>query len=204
MSSGLNPDMSTGSGYVAPGAQTVKEQHLSDSNPHRGAESKDAASSGETGPACAAAAALGFRRSDCPASFVWSGRDLGAEPPCARLSPLSTGKMKNKMSLKESFFNLDHFPQPSVKIFTPNPFPFLNVCVNQFDLGCNFFFFFIKPVALLSACFTFQFSPSTESSSPPPVYGLNLISSNEWHHHFSLLPQSLKHSLSSASFSICK
>lgn len=102
MSSGLNPDMSAGSGYVAPGTQTVKEQRLSDSNPHRGAESKDPASNGETSPACAAAAALGFRRSACPASFrvEWAvplGRSLLA--PGSRLL-LTAGKMKNKMCLK--------------------------------------------------------------------------------------------------------
>lgn len=40
-----------------------KERCLADAHPRRGAESRNPASSGESGPACAAAAALGFRGS---------------------------------------------------------------------------------------------------------------------------------------------
>lgn len=113
----------------------------------------------------------GSARSAGPASFrvAWaipSGRSLLALLSC-RL--LIAKEKENKVCLKEIFLNrnLDHVLQPFIKIFVPNPFPFLNVCVNQFDLGCGDFFLLIEPVALLGACSTFQFSPTTESSSPP-------------------------------------
>lgn len=65
-----------------------KEQRIPDSSEHRGAENRDLASSGKTGPACAVAAALGFRRSAWPDLLPGgAGGTIPAEPPCAPPSP---------------------------------------------------------------------------------------------------------------------
>ena len=65
MSSGLNPDMLAGFCYAVSGTRTDKRKSRGSQTlaPRRAAKGKDPKSFWETGSACAAAAALRFRRS---------------------------------------------------------------------------------------------------------------------------------------------
>lgn len=64
-----------------------KERCLPDAHPRRGAESRNRASSGESGPACAAAAALGFRGSAWRGRYPWGGVSCVPPPTAAGLRP---------------------------------------------------------------------------------------------------------------------
>lgn len=100
------------------------------------------------------------------------------------------------------FLNLDCFPQSFIKIFSPNSFPFLNVCLVNLVIAVVIFLIehllCHKHVPLSNALLT----PKLKSSSiflHSKSHCLHSMAPSLFHS-----PQIPKHTLSLGSFSVCK